>query len=204
MPKNVSKRLYPIIVLGLAACSTPHPAVRHAEFVPPPPTKPTDRPPICAHADEVNAFKIVGVQTQMMQIALTCGADDKYDAFVRNVQPQLAAQRSILKSFFNRAYGKSLSQSEYDDYVTQLADAESNYNLNSGVDFCKLSKPVLEQATTLSSADDLARFVPKVSVQQSLNVQTCGTPGAPPETPAATSSRYHQRHYYRRHHQKTS
>jgi hypothetical protein len=178
--------------------------VRHAQFVPPPPTKPTDRPPICAHPDEVSAFKIVGLQTQMMQIALTCGGDEKYDVFVRNLQPQLEAQRSILKTFFTRAYGTSVSQSRYDDYITQLADAESSYNLHSGDDFCKLSKPILTQATALSSDDELAKFVPKVSVQQALNVQTCGMPGAPPETPRTTPSRYHQRHYHRRHEPKAS
>jgi hypothetical protein len=198
----MSKRLYLIAVLGLAGCTTPPAAVRHAAFVPPAPTKPTDRPPICAHPDEVNAFKIVGVQTQMMQIALTCGADDKYDVFVRNFQPQLEAQRSILKGFFTRAYGKYAAQSRYDDYITQLADAESNYNLGSGDDFCNLSKPVLNQATTISSDDDLAKFVPKVPVQQAMNIQTCGSPGAPPETPVATPSRYHERHYHRKHYQK--
>lgn len=203
MPVPMSKRLYLITVLGLAACTTPPAGVRHAEFVPPAPTTPRDRPPVCAHPDEASAFKIVGVQTQMMQIALTCGADEKYDAFVRNLQPQLEAQRSILKSFFTRAYGSSLSQSRYDDYITQLADAESNYNLRSGDDFCHLSKPILNQATTISSDDDLARFVPKVPVQQAMNIQTCGTPGAPPETPAATPSRYHQRHYHRKHEKKT-
>lgn len=195
MVRNLGRGIPLVIMLGLATCTTP-PPVKHLQFAPPPPTKPTDRPPICAHPDELNAFQLVGVQTQLMQIALTCSADDKYDAFVRDFQPQLEAQRTILKAFFTRAYGRSRAQSAYDQYVTQLADAESNYNLSSGDDFCHLSTPVLNQSTTLSSDGDLTSFVPKVPVQQALNVQLCGTPGAPPETPRAAPVSHRRRYYH--------
>ncbi|MBW4022845.1 MAG: hypothetical protein HIU92_06830 [Proteobacteria bacterium] len=179
--------------------------MKQAAFVPPPPTKPTDRSPICGHPEEVKAFNILGLQTQLMQVALTCGGEEKYDVFVRKFQPQLAAQRTILKSFFTRAYGSRRAQSSLDEYVTQLADAESDHNLASGDQFCHLSEPVLDQSTELSSDDDLTKFLAKVPVQQALDVETCGTPGAPSETVHAAAVRHYEKHYekhYTKHYEK--
>ena len=184
------------MVLGLATCRAPPPPVRQAEFAPPPPTKPTDRPPICGQSEEVDAVHIVGLQTQLMQIALSCGGDDKYNVFVKRFQPQLAKQRDILSSYFTRAYGRGRSQTAYDQYVTQLADSESAYNLASGGDFCSLSKGDLDQAKALLSADDLSRFIAKVPVQQPTDFEVCGTPGAPPAF-LQTKSLKHRRRRHR-------
>jgi hypothetical protein len=199
MPRDLGKApLCLLILLCLSACKPPPPPVHQVQFVPPPPTKPTDRPPICARPEEVDASHVVGVQTQLMQIALSCGGDDAYDVFVRRFRPQLKKQRDVLGGFFTHAYGRFHSQMAYDDYVTELADAESNYNLGSGVDFCRLSKGTLDQAKALSSADDLTKFVAKVPVQQATDFETCGTPGAPPAT--LTTKRFeHRRKTYRHH-----
>ena len=185
-----------IALLSVATCKAPPPPVRHLAFAPPPPTKPVDRAPICGQPEEINAFRIVGLQTQLMQIALSCSRDDGYNAFVRKFQPQLETQRSILESFFTRAYGRRQAHASYDQYITQLADAESQYNLSSGVDFCSLSKTTVDQAKALSSTDDLAKFVAKVPVQQAMDVEACGTPGAPPPTlrPRPTKHRTHSYH----------
>ena len=196
MPIDLRRPLCLAVLLCLTTCKPPPPIVHEAQFVPAPPTKPTDRPPICARPEEVNAVHIIGAQTQLMEIALSCGSDDQYDAFVRKFQPQLAAQRDVLKSFFERAYGKFRAQTAYDQYVTQLADAESSYNLASGGDFCSLSKSTMDQAQALSPSDDLATFVAKVPVQQSTDFETCGTAGAPPAV-VETSHYAHRRTRYR-------
>jgi hypothetical protein len=196
MPRNLGRIFGLLIVLCLAACKPPPPPVHQVQFAPPPPTTPTDRPPICARPEEVDASHIVGLQTQLMQIALSCGGDDEYDAFVRKFQPQLKEQRDVLGGYFKRAYGRFHSQMEYDDYVTQLADAESHYNLDSGVDFCRLSKGSLDQAMSLSSADDLAKLVDNVPVQQSTDFEVCGTPGAPPATLQTKRLRYRTRRHH--------
>jgi hypothetical protein len=131
-----------------------------------------------------------------MQIALTCGGDEKYDAFVRKFQPQLEHQRDVLADFFTRAYGRGQSRAAYDQYITQLANAESTYNLASGGDFCSLSKGTLDRAMSLSSDDDLAKFVAKVPVQQSTDFEVCGTPGAPPLTPPMRQFRHRRKRYH--------
>jgi hypothetical protein len=196
MPKVMGKALWLIILLGLATCKAPPPPVHQVQFAPPPPTKPTDQPPICARPEEVDAAHVIGLQTQLMQIALSCGGDDKYDAFVRKFQPQLEQRRDVLASFFTRAYGRGKSRMAYDQYITQLADAESSYNLASGADFCSLSKGTLDQAKSLSSEDDLTAFVAKVPVQQATDFETCGTPGAPPATPPTRQLRHYRKRYH--------
>jgi hypothetical protein len=178
--RELGRSLCVITALFLTSCKLPPAPVHQAQFVPPPPTKPAGRMPVCAHPEEIDASRIIGLQTQLMQIALSCGGDDKYDGFVRKFQPQLEKQRDVLAAFFARAYGHGRSRSAYDEYVTQLADAESTYNLASGVDFCTLSKATLDQAPSLSSGDDLASFVAKVPVQQPTEFQACGTSGARP------------------------
>jgi hypothetical protein len=203
MPMDLRRAFWLIVPLTLATCKAPPPPVQQAQFVPAPTTKPSDRPPICAHPEEVNASHVVGLQTQLMQIALSCGGEDKYDTFVRKFQPQLKEQRDVLGSFFMRAYGRVEYQTAYDQYVTQLADAESNYNLASGADFCPLSKPTLDQAITLSSDDDLAKFVAKVPVQQATDFETCGTPGAPPAVAIPVRETRHVRYRRIRHHHHT-
>jgi len=185
-------------LLSVATCKAPPPRVHHVAFVPPPPTRPADSAPICGQPEEINAFRIVGLQTQLMQIALSCSRDDSYNAFVRKFQPQLETQRTILESFFTRAYGRRQSHALYDQYITQLADAESQYNLASGVDFCSLSKATLDQVASLSSTDDLAKVVAKVPVQQAMDVETCGTPGAPPATLRTKPLKHRTREYHRR------
>jgi hypothetical protein len=55
----------------------------------------------------------------------------------------------------------------------------------------------VDQAKTLSSTDDLAKFVAKVPVQQAMDVEACGTPGAPPPTLRTRPLRHHARAYHR-------
>jgi hypothetical protein len=131
-----------------------------------------------------------------MQIALICGGDDKYDVFVRKFQPELEQQRDVLGAFFKRAFPRGQSRTSYDQYITQLADAESTYNLASGADFCSLSKGTLDRAMSLTSADDLAKFLAKVPVQQSMDFEACGNPGAPPVTPSTRPFRHRRKSHY--------
>jgi hypothetical protein len=186
------------VLLCLVGCKWGSPTVvqHHAEYKPPPPTKPTDEAPICAHPDEVDATKIIGLQTQLMQIALSCGGQDEYNDFVTKFQPQLFEQRQNLKSFFGRAYGRGREQTALDQYVTQLSDSESGYDLMSGAEFCRLSKASLDKAKALQPTDDLLKFAAQVPTQQSLDVKTCGTPGAPPPTPQAKHLRWRKRTHY--------
>jgi hypothetical protein len=192
MRSGLSRARYGLVLLCLAGCKWGSPAVvQHAEYKPPPPTTPTDKAPICAQPDEVDATKIIGLQTQLMQIALSCGGQDDYNRFVTTFQPQLYKQRQTMKSFLGQAYSKG--QITLDQYLTQLSDAESRYNVASGAEFCHLSDASLDKAKELKPDDDLLQFAAQVPVQQSLEVETCGTPGAPSRTLPAKRARFRKR-----------
>jgi hypothetical protein len=171
------------VVLLLVSCKAETPPARQVQpFVPPPPTKPTDKAPICARPEEVEAFAAVGLQTQLMQTALSCGADDKYGAFVTKFQSDLRDQRKVLALFFTRAYGSARSRSSFDAYITQLANAQSQNDLKSGDSYCDFSKSQLEKVQALTTVEDLNKFAAQVPIQQALDVQACGSPSAPPAT----------------------
>ena len=167
----------------------PHPVA----FVPPPPSAPTDKAPICAHPDEVAAFQAVGLQTELMQAALSCKGDDEYGTFVNTYKTQLIDDRKILAGFFRRSYGASF-RSRYDAYITQLANTQSEHNLKSGVLYCGFGTANLEKAAALKTSADLRTYAGSVPIQQSLDVKACGSPSAPPETPPVIT-----KHRYRTH-----
>jgi hypothetical protein len=166
----------------LASCKAEPPPVQQVQFVPPPPSKPTDRAPICGRPEEVEAFAAVGLQTQLMQTALSCGGEDKYGTFVTKFQSDLRDQRKVLALFFTRAYGSARSRSSFDAYITQLANAQSQHDLKSGASYCDFSKSQLDKALALATVEDLNKFAAQSPIQQSLDVEACGSPSAPPET----------------------
>ncbi len=173
--------LLPLLAL-LASCKAVSPSPQRASFVPPPPSPPADNAPICARPDEVAAFRKVALQTELMQTALSCHGDAKYGTFVTTYKADLVAQRDILAGFFKRAYG-ARSQSAFDGYMTQLANAQSQQNLKSGELYCGFGDEVLDHAQSLKTQKALDDYAAQVPVQQSLNVQACGSPSAPPEMP---------------------
>jgi len=170
-----------LLLVSCKAVPVNHPPV----FVPPPPSAPTDQAPICAKPEEVAAFQAVGLQTELMQTALSCKGDDKYGVFVNTYKSNLVDARDVLEGFFKRAYGTRF-QTHYDSYITQLANTQSQHNLKSGIEYCEFGNKTLDQASALKTPGDLTQYEAKVPIQQSLNVQACGSPGAPPEEPVTT------------------
>jgi hypothetical protein len=164
----------------------PHPPA----FVPPPPSVPTDKAPICARPDEMAAFQAIGLQTELMQTALSCHGDDAYGTFVTTYKTELIDSRNVLAGFFKRAYGARF-QTHYDEYITQLANAQSEHNLKSGALYCGFGDKNLKKSAALKTPEELSKYAAAVPIQQSLDVEACGSPSAPPETvpPATTKHR---------------
>jgi hypothetical protein len=178
----VRKLVIASALLLLASCKAPPPPAQQVQFVPPPPSKPTDKAPVCGRPEEIEAFAAVGLQTQLMQTALSCGGEDKYGTFVTKFQSNLRDQRNVLAQFFTRAYGSARSRSSFDAYITQLANAQSEHDLKSGASYCDFSNSQLDKAQSLATVEDLNKFAAQAPIQQSLDVEACGSPSAPPET----------------------
>jgi hypothetical protein len=176
-----------LLAVGLLGCQNPakppEPAV--AEFVPPPPTPPTEKAAMCVRPPEKDAFEISALKSQLMVTAISCQSEDKYNAFVARYRTDLVGEEKALNTFFGRAYGRR-AQQEHDDYITQLANAQSQLGNKSGTAFCRLNTAMLDDVMALKSGSDLPAFAETKPIQQSLAIEPC--PDKPVE-PVKTKAR---------------
>jgi hypothetical protein len=105
--------------------------------------------------DERIAFAYQVLQTQLMVAALKCAQHDAYNAFVTRHQTALQQANGIIASYYGRRDGSD-GQERRDAYITELANAQAQGH---DADFCQTIAPVVEQALTLSNADEISHFV---------------------------------------------
>ena len=138
---------------------------------------------ICARPTDLAAFDLAGLKTQLMVTALTCNADDRYNAFVTKYRPALLDNEKALSSYFSRAHGRR-SQQQRDDYITQLANSHSQTGLKQGNRFCDRSLGVFDEVMALRDGSELADFAAGKSHSQPLSLANCGA-----EEPTQTRAR---------------
>jgi len=167
-----------LVVAGLLGCAQGQPqqtaasAPASASFVPPPPPPPTQRAPICARPQEKQAVAVSALMTELQVISILCHTDEKYDAMVLRMRPDLMANIKVLNAFFVRAYG-SRGQQMHDEYITDLANSQSELGLRSGDQFCALNAGMLDEVGALKGGTDLAAYAATKPIQQGLLVEDC-------------------------------
>lgn len=139
----------------------------------------------CARPADVSAFDLAGLKTQLMVTALTCKADDQYNAFVTKYRPALLENEKALASYFNRAHGRR-SQQQRDDYITQLANSHMQTGLKQGNRFCDRNMGAFEEVMSLRNSSELADFAAGKSHSQPLSLANCGA--VEPTQPQARSA----------------
>jgi len=172
-----------LLVIGLFGCKPP-PVPQQAAFVPPPPTPPGQNAAACVRPPEKDAFDIANLKSQLTVIAISCRADDKYNAFVTKYRPALLSEETTLKGFFGRAYGKR-GQSTQDNFITELANAQSQQGLRSGTSFCPLFIGMFDEVMALPSPAALPTYAQSKPIQQAMAVTECGPQDAAPAKAAA-------------------
>jgi hypothetical protein len=172
-----------LLVLGLFGCKPP-PVPQQAAFVPPAPTPPTMSAAACVRPPEKDAFDVANLKSQLTVIAIACQEEEKYNSFVGKYRPTLLSNESALKNFFGRAYGKR-AQTTQDDFITQLANAQSQQGIRSGTSFCPLFVGMFDEVMKLPSADALPAYAKSKPIQQAMGVTECGPQDAAPAKPAA-------------------
>ena len=130
----------------------------------------------CLRPDEVKAMDISWLKSQLMVTALTCRQDEKYNAFVVKYRPDLIAQDKALAGYFTRVNGRQGAK-QRDDYVTQLANSQSQVGIKQGTAFCERSASILDEVQMLRNSAELADFAAAKGVLQPINVSACT--GAP-------------------------
>ncbi len=159
-----------IMVAALAGCSKPAPVV----VAPPPPAPvghvyptivavpaPTSRRIHITPVQQVQiqqAFNVIALKSALMVGALSCGQQDKYDAFMTEFQPHILSEQHVMDSYFRRIAGYSYHAKE-DDFVTLLANNQSVTGINEGSMFCLNNQAEFNAVMSLHSPDELDRFV---------------------------------------------
>ena len=133
----------------------------------------------CVRPGDYPAFDVMALKTKLMVTALTCSADEKYNAFVMRYRPELVSQDKALSSFFSRAHGRRARQQQ-DDYVTQLANSQSQIGLTQGSLFCRYNLGTFDEVMALRSGAELTDFAAGKSITQPVVSTECTAPAAAP------------------------
>ncbi len=141
----------------------------------------------CVRPDDYTAFDVTALKTKLMVTALTCGENDKYNAFVTKYQPELTSQDKALGGYFSRTQGRRARQQQ-DDYVTQLANSQSQTGQRQGSLFCQRNLSAFDEVMALRNGAELTDYAAAKSVAQPISMAEC-TAAKAPAAPAASSRR---------------
>lgn len=135
----------------------------------------------CAQPADTKAMDITALKTQLMVTALTCNADDRYNAFILKYRPDLAQTDKALATFFTRSYGRNGAK-QRDDYVTQLANSQSQTGLKQGSLYCVRTMSIFEEVMALRNSNELTEYAAGRAGMQPISVSECAA------TPASGGS----------------
>lgn len=140
----------------------------------------------CVNAREKSAFELRALQTHLMVGALSCGMHDRYNAFVTRWQSDLAGAHRNLSGYFNRAAG---GQRALNEYITSLANAQSQEGIRLGSTFCGKVGPLFERVATIQNSAELTVTSASVSLPLAWDVRPCDIRSAEQARPASTQRR---------------
>lgn len=142
----------------------------------------------CARPAELSAFNVASLKSQLMVTALSCDVRDRYNDFVRRFQSELMAKERALDGYFRRAFGRR-AQQEHDDYITNLANTQSEAGVHQGTLFCKQNVGLFDAVLSLPNGADLAGFAASRDLTQPVTLVVC--PGSTHETRTAETQPHH-------------
>lgn len=167
-----------LLALGLAQCA-PKPA---------PPAAPArvaeekvGDAAFCARPDEKTALQVAALKTRLMVTALACDKEEPYNAFVRANRPTLIAQEKALSSYFARNYGRR-GQTEHDEYITNLANAQSRRRIIDNANFCKDGEQLYKDVAAVKAPPEVINIAATRVISQPFNITDCPA-GAPAPAP---------------------
>jgi hypothetical protein len=129
----------------------------------------------CARPPDKVAFDIAGLKSQLMVTALACDVRDRYNSFVLRFQPELMRQEHALVAYFSRSFGRR-GQQEHDDYITSLANSQSEAGIKQGTLLCKQTVGLFDAVLALPPGATLASFAADREFDQPIAVQVCSAP----------------------------
>jgi hypothetical protein len=141
--------------------------------------------PACLQPGEAQAFNIIGLKSNLMVDALSCGMAKNYDLFMTKFQPQVLDAQHLMDNYFVRQGGLAGAAME-DSFVTQLANSESGAAAQKGSVFCGQAAKQFAQVGALGGTMDLV----SMAVSLKLAAPPAGSgicPAAPPVVVASAA-----------------
>ena len=129
----------------------------------------------CGMSPAREAFDVQGLKSELMVTALSCNAQDRYNAFVGKFRSDLVTQDNALKAYFSSSYGRS-AQTERDNYITQLANVQSERGLQAGTSFCDQRLSMFDEVAALDNGADLGSYAEAKDIVQPATYETCTAP----------------------------
>jgi hypothetical protein len=129
----------------------------------------------CARPADVTAFDIAGLKSKLMVTAITCSQQDRYNDFVQRFRSELMAQERALHAYFARASG-GRAQRAHDDYITSLANTQSENGIRQGTLFCQQNIGIFTEVLTLTKGTDLPSYAASKQLPQPIEVTACASP----------------------------
>jgi hypothetical protein len=127
----------------------------------------------CLSPDEVSAFDVAALKSQMMIVAITCGNQDGYNGVIEGMRPEFGLQERALAGWFSKAYGAA-AQRRQDDYITQLANSRSSSALSDGQEMCARQGSFFQDIT---AGGGLAPYAHTRHYAQPIRLSACGEAG---------------------------
>ena len=143
----------------------------------------------CARPPDKTAFDVAGLKSQLMVTALACDVRERYNDFVLRFQPELMQQERALNAYFSRSFGHR-GQQEHDNYITSLANTQSEDGIKLGTDFCKNSVSLFDAVLALPQGATVASFAADREFDQPIALVVCTTPTKEPVTRTAQSQQH--------------
>jgi hypothetical protein len=141
----------------------------------------------CVNPAEKAAFQVQGVKSELMVVAITCQAQDRYNAFVSRFRDELQSGERTLRRYFARTSG-SHAQRDHDAYITALANAQMQDGLRQGDQFCTQRMPLFDSVMALHGLADLSAYADSNGLAQAADLTECPAP-APKKKVTRTASK---------------
>ena len=126
----------------------------------------------CMRATEQQAFNVIGLKSSLMVAALSCSQRDQYDTFMTEFQPHILAEQHVMDGYFRRT-GGHYGQAREDDYVTLLANSQSEAGITQGAVTCKNDTQIFQQVLALKTITDLDQFATANPTAQPISITIC-------------------------------
>ncbi len=126
----------------------------------------------CARPADVTAFDVAGLKSKLMVTAITCSQQDRYNDFVQRFRGELVAQERALHAYFARVSG-GRAQHAHDDYITGLANTQSENGIRQGTLFCQQNVGLFTEVLALTKSTDLSVYATSKQLPQPMEVVAC-------------------------------